>query len=318
MRRSDTQSCSKDGSDDLGVAEALTLVGTIRFWAGRCALAEEDLERANAHARRAGSRAQEGEIARLLTLVISQGPEPVVEGLRRLEAMLEGGLADRKLEVAVASKRAELESMLGRFGPARELATHAKSLAREVGDQIALSRALSDSARVEMLAGSPAAAEEEARASYEILERMGNVGNLASTAPYLGDIVYAQGRYDEAHQLSEFTEGITIEGRCRRRGALALAACGRRSLSAVGSTRPRRSRWRPFASWLRRTTWIFTPTPSTASRKCCGWRVGVRTPPRRSQGGDRVAPSEGEPGWGLPGRVIARGARFLTAREGYL
>ena len=191
---------------------SLTLVGTIRFWAGRCALAEEDLERANAHAGRAGSRAHEGEIARLLTLVISQGPEPVVEGLRRLEAMLEGGTADRKLEVAVATKRAELEAMLGRFGPARELAARAKSLARELGDQIALSRALSDSARVEMLAGSPAAAEKEARASYEILERMGNVGNLASTAPHLGDIVYAQGQYDEAHQLSEFTEGITIEG----------------------------------------------------------------------------------------------------------
>ena len=63
-----------------------------------------------------------------------------------------------------------------------------------------------------MLAGSQAAAEEEARASYEILERMGNVGNLASTAPHLGDIVYAQGQYDEARQLSEFTEGITIEG----------------------------------------------------------------------------------------------------------
>ena len=41
---------------------------------------------------------------------------------------------------------------------------------------------------------------------------MGNVGNLASTAPHLGDILYAQGRYDEAHQLSEFTERITIEG----------------------------------------------------------------------------------------------------------
>ena len=48
--------------------------------------------------------------------------------------------------------------------------------------------------------------------SYEILDRMGNIGNLASTAPHLGDIVYEQGRYDEAHQLSEFTERITIEG----------------------------------------------------------------------------------------------------------
>jgi tetratricopeptide (TPR) repeat protein len=199
-------------SDDLGAAEALTLVGTIRFWAGRCALAEERLERANALARRSGSRMQEGEIARLLTLVISQGPEPVVDGLRRLQALLEGGSADRKLEVAVASKRGELEAMLGRFEPARELVTRATSLAREIGDQIALSRALADSARVEMLAASPAAAEREARAGYEILERMGNVGNLASAAPHLGDILYAQGRYDEAHQLSVFTEGITVKG----------------------------------------------------------------------------------------------------------
>jgi tetratricopeptide (TPR) repeat protein len=199
-------------SDDLGAAEALTLVGTIRFWAGRCALAEEHLERANALARRSGSRMQEGEIARLLTLVISQGPEPVVDGLRRLQAVVESRPDDRKLEVAVASKRAELEAMLGRFEPAREVVTRATSLAREIGDQIALSRALADSARVEMLAASPAAAERDARASYEILERMGNVGNLASLAPHLGDILYAQGGYDEAHQLSEFTERITVKG----------------------------------------------------------------------------------------------------------
>jgi tetratricopeptide (TPR) repeat protein len=38
------------------------------------------------------------------------------------------------------------------------------------------------------------------------------LGNLASTAPYLGDIVYAQGRYDEAFDLSVYTEQITIEG----------------------------------------------------------------------------------------------------------
>ncbi len=166
-------------------------------------------------------------------MVISQGPEPVVEGLRRLQAMLEGGLADRKVEVAVASKRAELEAMFGRFGPARELVTGAKSLARELGDQIALSRALSDSARVEMLAASPASAEREARASYEILDRMGNVGNLASTAPHLGDIVYAQGRYDEAFDLSTYTQQITIEGdvdaevRWRQLRAKTLAQRGR-------------------------------------------------------------------------------------------
>ena len=94
-------------------------------------------------------------------------------------------------------------------------------------------RALADSARVEMLADSPPAAEQEMRASYEILDRMGNMGNLASAAPYLGDIVYAQGGYDEAYQLSEFTERITIQGdvdaevRWRQLRAKTLARWGR-------------------------------------------------------------------------------------------
>ena len=119
---------------------------------------------------------------------------------------------DRKVEVAVATKLGELEAMLGRFESAREQITRAKALARELGDLVSLTRALTDSARVEMLADFPAAAEVEARASFEILEQMGNTGNLASTAPYLGDILYAQGGYDEAYELSVFTERITMQG----------------------------------------------------------------------------------------------------------
>jgi predicted ATPase/class 3 adenylate cyclase len=220
-------------SDDLGVAEALTLVGTIRFWAGRCAMAEEVLDRAAAHARRAGSRPQEGQIARLLALVISQGPTPVVEAIGRLQALLEGGVKDRKMEVAVDSKRAELEAMLGRFELARELVARATVLAQEFGDQISLSRTLLDSARVEMLADSPETAERDARAGFEILDRIKSTGNLASAAPHLGDFLYAQGRYEEAERLSEFSERITVEGdvdaevRWRQLRAKTLARRGR-------------------------------------------------------------------------------------------
>jgi tetratricopeptide (TPR) repeat protein len=174
--------------------------------------------------------------------VISQGPTSVVEGIHRLEAMLDGGPIDRKMEVAIASKRGELEAMRGRFAPAREQIARAEALARDLGDQIALCRALGDSARVEMLAGSPSVAEREARRSYEILDRMGNVGNLASTAPHLGDIVYAQGGFDEAFQLSEFTERITIQGdvdaevRWRQLRAKTLARWGRHDEAKILAT----------------------------------------------------------------------------------
>ena len=202
----------EESSDDLGLAEARRLIGTIRFWQGRAALAEENLERAIAHARQAGSRGQEADCLRWLALVISEGPTPTDEGIRRLESILAQGGGDRRVEAAVTAKRGELEAMRGRFEPARKLITQAKSLARELGDQVALVGVLRDSGYVEMLAVEPTRAETELREGYEILDRIGDVGHLSSFAPDLGDAVYEQGRYDEAHLLSEIAERITIQG----------------------------------------------------------------------------------------------------------
>jgi class 3 adenylate cyclase/tetratricopeptide (TPR) repeat protein len=199
-------------SDDLGVAEAMTLVGSIHFWRGRCAQAGEVLDRAALHAHRAGSSWAEGEISRLQTLVISQGPTPVADAIGRLRALLDANRLDRKLEAAVDAKCAELEAMQGRFDQAHAAIAHASELARQLGDRISWARVLGDAARVEMLADAPLAAEPPAREACRILEEMGNVGNLASAAPHLGDVLFALGRFDEAHELSELTERITIEG----------------------------------------------------------------------------------------------------------
>jgi class 3 adenylate cyclase/tetratricopeptide (TPR) repeat protein len=202
----------EESSDDLGLAEARSLIGTIRFWQGRAALAEEDLERAIAHARRAGSRRQEADCLRWLALVISEGPTPADQGLRRLESVLAQGGGDRRVEASVTAKQGELEAMRGRFEPARKLITQAKSLVRELGDQVALVGVLRDSGYVEMLAAEPTRAETELRNAYEILDRIGDVGHLSSIAPDLGDAVYEQARYDEAFLLSEIAERITIQG----------------------------------------------------------------------------------------------------------
>jgi class 3 adenylate cyclase/tetratricopeptide (TPR) repeat protein len=198
--------------DDAGLAEAGSLVGMIRFWQGRAAMSEEDFQRALEHARRAGERRQEGEILRRLALVIYQGPTPADEAIRRLESVLEQGRGDRRVEIGVTRGRAGLEAMEGRIDVARELIERGKALARELGDQVSLAAVLRDSGFVEMLAGDPAAAETELRTGYEILERVGDTGHLSSFAPDLGDAVYAQGLFDEALALAEFTERITIPG----------------------------------------------------------------------------------------------------------
>ena len=229
--------------------------------------------------------------------------------------MLEGSLTDRKMEVAVDAKCAELEAMQGRFELARELVARATGLAQEFGDQISLSRTLLDSARVEMLADSPETAERDARAGYEILERIKSTGNLASAAPHLGDFLYAQGRYDEAEKLSEFSERITIEGdvdaevRWRQLRAKTLARRGQHdeaeALAEGGGSHRRSDRLSGPACRC-----LVRPRGGDAAG---GSELGCR---RSAPGCSRSVPPEREPGRSGARRVVARRARPLKLARG--
>jgi tetratricopeptide (TPR) repeat protein len=202
----------EEWNDDLGLAEGGSLVGMIRFWQGRAADSETHFERALEHAGRAGDRRVEAEILRRWALAIDQGPTPADEGLRRLAAVLEQSHGDRKVEIGVSRARAGLQAMSGRFPEARELIAHAKALALELGDQVALAAVFRDAGHVETLADDPVAAEALDRAGFAILERISDHGHLASAAPDLGDAIYAQGRFDEAAEMAEVAERFTIEG----------------------------------------------------------------------------------------------------------
>jgi class 3 adenylate cyclase/tetratricopeptide (TPR) repeat protein len=219
--------------EDLGLAEARSLVGTIQFWQGRMVVAEENLELAIAHARRAGDGRLEAESLRWLCLVIVEGPTPASEGLRQLDAILDQHRGDRRVEIYANRARALLEAMRGRFEDARQIIGRGKALAGELGDRVTLAGLLRYAGLVEMLAGDPVAAEVELRAGYEICERVSDFGHLASIAPDLGDAVYEQGRHDEALRLAEIGERFTIAGdldagvRWRQLRAKVLARRGR-------------------------------------------------------------------------------------------
>ena len=198
--------------DDAGAAEGLGLVGMIRFWQGRAATSEKEFERGLVHARAAGDRRQEGELQRRIALAIDVGPIPAEEAIARLDALVAESHGDRRVEIGAARSRAELEAMRGNVGEARRIVSHAKALANELGDRVALAAVYRDAGLVEMRAGDPVAHEREARTGYEMLERAGDIGHLASAAPDLAEAVYAQGRYAEALEIAEFSRSITIEG----------------------------------------------------------------------------------------------------------
>ena len=198
--------------DDEGLAEALGLVGMIRFWQGKAAVSEQVFERGLHHARAAGNRRVEGEILRRLALVIDIGPAPAEEGIQRVGAIMAASHGDQRVEVGALRALADLQGMRRHFDEARRHIARAKSLAAELGDHVALAAVHRDAGFVEARAGDPVAHEREARIGYEILDRVGDVGHLSSAAPDLGDAIYRQGRYQEALEIAEFSRSITLLG----------------------------------------------------------------------------------------------------------
>jgi class 3 adenylate cyclase/tetratricopeptide (TPR) repeat protein len=190
--------------DDAGLARALSAAGTLKYWRGEAAAAIEELERAARYARRAGDRAQEAETLEYMLMAAVHGPMPVDEALRRVEEIRSYMEANRSFETSLLRTRAQLEAMQGRFDAARDLISQAKALTRELGLELNLvSRIARPAAYVELLAGDAAAAERELRLACEELERIGELGYVASLAPMLADALYRQERYEEAFGLTE-------------------------------------------------------------------------------------------------------------------
>ena len=63
---------------------------------------------------------------------------------------------------------------------------------------------------IELLAGEPEAAERELRSACEELQRIGDWGHFATTAPYLAEALLAQGRGEEAAPLIDLAAQWTL------------------------------------------------------------------------------------------------------------
>ena len=212
--------------DDAALARAWGHLAFVDSAACRWGATTESLERGLVHARRAGDAQAEGELLLWLTGALHYGPTPVPEGIRRLESILgrgaSGGLgaASHVLgfsgrAVVEAAGLAGLEAMLGNFAEARLLCDRAKAILEELGQTLKLAILRQVSGWVELLAGTPDAAERELRWSYETLEDMGEKGYLATSAALLAEACYALGRYPDAERFSSGQQGVR---RRRRRG----------------------------------------------------------------------------------------------------
>jgi tetratricopeptide (TPR) repeat protein len=217
--------------DELGQCRALCLRALHAWVEGRSERADEDWERAAEHARRADDEAALFEILGWRCSAALFGPTPVPEAIRRCREIHE---KVRTSPVAVAhtfQPMAALHAMAGDFDEARRLVRAGDEILGVLGGLTAT--VAQEEALVEILAGRPEEAEARLRYSYERLEEMGEKALLAGTAAMLAEILYAQGRYEQAADFcraseeAAATEDLTAQVGWRGVRAKLLAEQGR-------------------------------------------------------------------------------------------
>ncbi len=192
--------------DDRGLAKAWWLRSEVDLRACRWRSRAEALEQALTHARLAEDEREQSTLAALLAQALHYGPTPVDEAIGRCEQLLEESPSDPSLEAAISSTLGGLRAMRGEFDEARRLCNHARDLYDELGLKFRRAARALVPGGVEMLAGEPAAAEGALRWGYDLLGEMGEQGVRTTLAPFLAEAVAAQGRDDEALELTEECE----------------------------------------------------------------------------------------------------------------
>ena len=192
--------------DDIGQARAWWLRSEADVVACRWSDRATALERAIVHARRAGDDGQQGILLRHLAQALVYGPAPADEAIERCEELLADADSDPVLRASLLSSLAALRAMRGNFEAARALHAEARVIYDELGlNSLRAMRSLVP-AGIEMLAGDPIAAERELRWGYDMLTALGERGIRSTLAAFLAEALYAQGRLNEAEQLTTTSE----------------------------------------------------------------------------------------------------------------
>jgi predicted ATPase len=196
------------GSHD-GLARAWRLLTFVHWTALRYSAAEVAARRTMEHARLAGDHLMETRFLGSLGMCALYGPMPVGQAIERCNELLKQAVNDRKAEAVLMCVLARLEAMEGRFQNARDLYHRSRAQLEEFGWNLFAALTSLDSGPVEMLAGDAAAAEAELRKDYKALQQMGERNYIATTAGFLAEALYAQGRYDEAMEVAKTSSEIS-------------------------------------------------------------------------------------------------------------
>ena len=198
--------------DESGLSRAWRILTNVHFAGCRYLDATAAAERMIEHARRAGDRAMELRALPALAACAQLGPMPVPEAIAIVERVLTELDDDRRSEACTLRSLALLEAMRGRIVEAQSMYRLSRATLDELGWRFdaALTSATA-SGPVELIAGSAESAEAELRRDYEALAGMGERNYISTTAAFLAEALYRQGRDDEALAMTEESEAIAAD-----------------------------------------------------------------------------------------------------------
>jgi class 3 adenylate cyclase/tetratricopeptide (TPR) repeat protein len=197
--------------DDLGLARSWRLLAEVHMNRARYADADDALERAVRHARRAGAAWEEAESLGQFAGSGAFGPAPVTEVIRRCELILTQAAGNRTAEARALRALGTMRAMEGDFDEARELVGRARTMLEDLGLRLRAAFVSETLGFIERLAGDDAAAERVLRDGYEVIERMQERGYLSTLAALLAHALVAQGRRDEADGFTKVSEETAAE-----------------------------------------------------------------------------------------------------------
>jgi tetratricopeptide (TPR) repeat protein len=192
--------------DELELARAWQLAASVEFFVGALATCDAMLERALVHARSGEDSRESAQILRWLASSALWGPLPVRHAIERCEEILEQTQGNSLVQANCHIRLAGLEAMRGSFSAARAQVAQARAILSEFGLTYFLAHSRDVAALVETLAGNPAGAEAELRASYEELRETGERAFLAENTAQLAQALYAQGKYEKATRFVRVSE----------------------------------------------------------------------------------------------------------------
>jgi tetratricopeptide (TPR) repeat protein len=193
------------------LARAWRLLAQTYNNAGRFAEASEAADKIVHYASAAGEPRLAARAATTKAYALLLGAVRTEEAIRQCEELILQVGGDRRAEAIVSGTLSVLHAMRGSFDRARELYTEQRQILEGLGRNVAAMTTSINSARVELLAGDPEAAEREARRDFDALGELGETYFRSTVAGMLARALYEGGRFGDAESIAEEARALTAE-----------------------------------------------------------------------------------------------------------